>query len=328
MEARCPKVQRNQLGRSFRGAQAENRHLDVVRIPNISFFKLCDQYWEMRGKQLRTKGLRTILRIWKREFGNLNVKELARPKIEKMLKDRMERDGISASTRNRHLAMIKSMFQCTIKWGLMRENPASGIPKLRETGARNRFLDLEEVRMLLEGASESFRPILITALHTGMRRGELLNLRWSDVDFGNRIIMVRETKSGRQRAIPIDQTLYRTLSELPSRFKKGFVFPSPIWPDRPMSDLTHSFRRLVRKVGLANLRLHDIRHTFASHLVMNGVDIRTVQELLGHTTLTMTMRYSHLAPVHRTRALQILDSVLATDTKTDTVANEAPSGSL
>ncbi len=84
----------------------------------------------------------------------------------------------------------------------------------------------------------------------------------------------------------------------------------------------------ARKVGLANLRLHDVRHTFASHLVMNGVDIRTVQELLGHTTLTMTMRYSHLAPVHRTRALQILDSVLATDTKTDTVANDASGGSL
>ena len=299
----------------------------MVKIPNISFFKLCDQYWEMRGKQLRTNGLRTILEIWKREFGKILVKELTRPRIEKMLRDRMERDGVTASTRNRHLAMLKSMFQSAIKWGLMRENPAKGIPKLRETGARTRFLDQDEVRVLLEAADESFRPILVTALHTGMRRSELLNLRWSDVDFGNRIIMVRESKSGKQRAIPIDQTLYQTLCTLPSRFRRGYVFPSPKSPDRPLSDLTHAFRRLVKKVGLTNLRLHDARHSFASHLVMNGVDIRTVQELLGHASLTMTMRYSHLAPVHRTRALQILDSVLATDTKTDTVAKMGKSGS-
>ena len=88
-----------------------------------------------------------------------------------------------------------------------------------------------------------------------------------------------------------------------------------------MVDLNHTFRRLVDKAEIDDVRFHDLRHTFASHLVMNGVDIKTVQELLGHHSLTMTMRYSHLAPVHRSRAIQILDTALQTptDTKTDTV---------
>jgi integrase len=245
-----------------------------------------------------------------------------------MLNSRMENDGISAATRNRHLAMLKSMFQCAIKWELMRENPARGIPKLRETGARTRFLDLSEIQRLIKAASNRFRPLLIAAIHTGMRRGELFNLRWPDIDLSNRILYVRQSKSGKQRAIPIDQTFYDVLRALPSRFQKGYVFPSPSKQGFPMVELKHTFRRLAKSAGIENVRFHDLRHTFASHLVMNGVDIRTVQELLGHASLTMTMRYAHLAPVHRTRALQILDSALATDTKTDTVANQAGSGLL
>ena len=104
----------------------------------------------------------------------------------------------------------------------------------------------------------------------------------------------------------MDDTLYATLRALLSRFERGKVF---------------SFESTVLPARVQDLRFHDLRHTFASHLVMNGVDIKTVQVLLGHGTLTMTMRYSHLAPDHRTRAINTLDSVLQTDTITDTVEN-------
>ena len=146
----------------------------------------------------------------------------------------------------------------------------------------------------------NFVPILVTAIHTGMRRGEILQLKWPDVDSKNRMITIQLSKSGKKRMIPIDNTLMETLTALPSRFQKGYVFPSRVKPGQPMVDLNHTFRRLVDKVGIENVRFHDLRHTFASHLVMNGVDIKTVQELLGHANVTMTMRYSHLAPVHRT----------------------------
>ena len=111
----------------------------------------------------------------------------------------------------------------------------------------------------------------------------------------------------------MDDTLYDTLKVLPSRFQQGKVFSS--------KNFRKKFESTVQKAGVQDLRFHDLRHTFASHLVMNGVDIKTVQELLGHGTLTVTMRYSHLAPDHRLRAIKTLDSALQTDTKTDTVEN-------
>ena len=117
-------------------------------------------------------------------------------------------------------------------------------------------------------------------------------------------------------------TLCETLKVLPTRFQKGYVFPSPVKEGQPRYDFKRQFRNAVKKAGIDNFRFHDLRHTFASHLVMSVVDLMTVKEQLGHTTLTMTMRYSHLAPDHRMRAINILDSAYQTDTKTDTVKNQ------
>ena len=146
------------------------------------------------------------------------------------------------------------------------------------------------------------------------------------MDLRNRIIAVQKSKSGKKRTIPIDDTLADTLNALPSRFQKGYVFPSPIRPSEPYTDLTHTFRRIAQRAEIPNGRFHDLRHTFVSHLVMNGVDIKTVQELLSHHSLTMTMRYSHLAPAHPSRAIQILDTALRTDTKTNTAEKQTQAG--
>jgi integrase len=233
----------------------------------------------------------------------------------------MDEDKVSAATRNRHLTMLKAMFTKGIDWGLATGNPASGIGRLRENGARTRFLDGDEIERLLAAASEGFRPILITALHTGMRRGEILKLKWADVDFKNRIITIQESKSGKKRMLPMDDTLWEALSLLPTRFQRGYVFPSPVREGQPLFDFTRPFRNAVKEADIHNFRFHDLRHTFSSHLVMSGVDLMTVKELLGHASVTMTMRYSHLAPDHRMRAIKTLDSAYQTDTITDTVEN-------
>ena len=157
-----------------------------------------------------------------------------------------------------------------------------------------------------------------------MRRGEILKLKWADVDFKNRIITIQESKSGKKRMLPMDDTLWEALSLLPTRFQRGYVFPSPVREEQPRFDFTRPFRNAVEKADIRNFRFHDLRHTFASHLVMSGVDLMTVKELLDHASVTMTMRYSHLAPDHRMRAIKTLDSAYRTDTITDTVEN--PSG--
>lgn len=311
---------------------AENRHLDVKKVPHTTFFELCKQYWELWGKHKRTKGLWNVIEIWKSAFGNVPVKELTQQRIEKFLADRMKaateeggekpRRRFGAAARNRHLAMLNAMVNKGIEWGMVAENPAAKIERLRENGARTRFLDQEEIKRLLEAATDEFRPIVITALHTGMRRGEILNLKWEDVDTAGRVLNVRESKS-KTRAIPIDETLYGALKVLPSRFQKGYVFPSPVKSGYKRVEFKGQFHGAVERAKLENVRFHDTRHSFASHLVMNGVDLKTVQELLGHTTTRMTERYSHLSPDHKARAVKILDSAYQTGTKTDTVENRA-----
>lgn len=297
---------------------AENRNLDVKKVPKTTFFQLCDHYWKTEGRLSRTKGLPSAIELWKRELGNPQVIEMRQQRIQRFLVKHMEDNNLTTATHNRHLAMLASMFNKGIQWRLVVDNPARGIKPLRENGARLRFLDQDEIRRLLAAASERFRPILTVALHTGMRRGEIMHLQWSEVDLRNRVLRVCESKSGKQRTIPLDETLHGTLRGLTSRFKKGLVFPSPV-TGNPWTDFRRQFRNATKKAQIDDFRFHDLRHTFASHLVMAGVDVKTVQELLGHASVVMTMKYSHLAPIHRQRAIKILDTAYRTDTKTDTV---------
>ena len=162
---------------------AENRHLDVKKIPRTTFFELSDQWWDTWGKHKTMKGLENMLNIWKSGLGDVALCDLSQQNIEQFLNDRIEKNGVTPATRNRHLTMLKAMLNKAIEWELLWENPTAKIPMLKENGARTRFLDQEEVAALLEAASPDFCPVAITALHSGMRRGELINLKWPDVDF-------------------------------------------------------------------------------------------------------------------------------------------------
>ena len=151
----------------------------------------------------------------------------------------------------------------------------------------------------------------MTALNTGIRKGEIFDLQWSEVDLKNKLIKVQQSKSGKQRVIGINEILYETLRSLPSRFKKGFVFPSAVTGKRWI-DRGKSWKRGLAKAEIEDFRFHDLRHTFASHLVIAGVDIRTVSELMGHSSINMTMKYAHLAPDSQLHAVQTLASVYQT----------------
>ncbi len=207
----------------------------------------------------------------------------------------------------RNLAVLKHVFNTAIEWGYLYENPAKSVKTLRINNRRLRYLTAEEIDRLTNAAGVHLKPIIILAVNTGMRRGEIFDLEWVHVDLKNRVIEVIDSKNGDKRTIAINGTLLETLHRLPRRIDTPNMFPGK--NGGRLTDIKTAFLKARKKAGLNDVRFHDLRHTFASHLVMAGVDLMTVKELLGHKTLKMTERYSHLSPDHKANAVKVLDDL-------------------
>ena len=214
---------------------------------------------------------------------------------------------LGPASTNRELALLKQMYSKAVEWGKVKENPAKKIKLVKGEIKRVRFLMAEESQTLLSNCPGYLKPIVQVALHTGMRKGELLGLTWPQVNFEQGIISMLDTKNRERRDVPMNETVKAVLRGLE---RKGEVVFFNGQGER-FGNVRKSFDTAVRKSGISDFRFHDLRHTFASNLVMAGVDIMTVKELMGHKTLEMTLRYSHLAPSHKTRAINILDRVMS-----------------
>lgn len=232
--------------------------------------------------------------------------------IEKYKKERKEK-GKSNQTVNLELACLKTLFSKAVTWKKTAENPVKEVKMLRVNNARVRFLDEEEEARLLAECKGYLHDIIMTALHTGFRRNELLTLQPQDVDFARGLVSVRAgyAKNGEGRSVPMSTTLHGILLRL---FRAAKASGSPTLfcnhqgePLRACA-LRDSFENAINRAKLEDFHFHDLRHTFASRLVMAGVDIRTVQELMGHKTIAMTLRYSHLSPDHKRKAIQALET--------------------
>ena len=140
------------------------------------------------------------------------------------------------------------------------------------------------------------------------RRGEILGLKWEQVDLRHSFILLDTSKNGERREIPINTTLEYLFKEMPHSVESVFVFAGK--KGKPLTDIKKSFHVALKNAGILDFRFHDLRHTFASHLVMAGVDLTSVKELLGHKDIKMTLRYSHLAPGHKRKAVQVLDRIM------------------
>jgi integrase len=214
---------------------------------------------------------------------------------------------IRPATVNRELSLLKHMFSMAIEWGKCKENPAKKVKKLKGEVKRVRFLMPDGVQALLSNCADYLKPIVTLAVHTGMRKGELLGLKWQQVSFEQGIITLHDTKNSERRDIPMDETVKTTLKGMEK--KRNHVFCDG--EGETFVRLQRSFEVALKKSGIEDFRFHDLRHTFASNLVMAGEDLNTVRELLGHKDLTMTLRYAHLSPNHKTKAINILDRVMS-----------------
>ena len=174
------------------------------------------------------------------------------------------------------------------------------------------MLGYDEETKLLAGCervrSRFLRPLVLLALHTGMRRGELLSLEWSRVDLDRRTIRVVNAKSNAgNRIIPVNATAHMLLCDLLKKSTSLLVFPSNRKPGEKLLDLKKGFKKAVGLAGIPHIRFHDMRHTFATRLVRAGVDIISVQHLLGHSKITMTARYAHSLADAKIDAVSKLD---------------------
>ena len=214
------------------------------------------------------------------------------------------------ATVNRDLVVLRHMFQKARQWGKALDNPVTHQKPLRANNRRLRYLSHEEIPRLLAAADEILRPLVVVALHTGLRRGELFALTWQDVDFTHDVIRIVDSKNGERREIPMTNTLRATLQHLPRRLTSEHVFPGKT--GQGLVDVRRRFHRALWAAGIAGFVFHDLRHTFASHLVMAGVDLLTVKEFLGHKDIKMTLRYAHLAPDYKRAAISRLDTYMDT----------------
>jgi len=147
--------------------------------------------------------------------------------------------------------------------------------------------------------------MIIVAINTGMRRGEILSLKWDRVDFQREIITVVRSKNDGVRYIPMNKRLTKELKAVKINAAGEYVFSKE--SGEPFKDIKNGFWGALKRSGIEKCRFHDLRHTFASHLVMKGTDITTVKELLGHKTISMTMRYAHLSKEHKQQAVDSLE---------------------
>ena len=198
------------------------------------------------------------------------------------------------------------MLAKAVAWHLLDVHPARDVKPFSVNNARVRWLAADELARLLAAAARDVAaawlvPAITIAVHTGLRQAELLGLCWSNLVPDRTIATIRRTKNNEPKHIPLNAMVQATLAALPVVGATVLAWP---WGD-PVSDTTlyAAFGRACRAAGISNFHWHDLRHTFASHLVMAGVDLRTVQELLGHKTLETTLRYSHLAPAHKATAV-------------------------
>lgn len=233
-------------------------------------------------------------------FGNHRISEIRPQEVELYKAKRL--DVAKTATINREVACLKHVLNIAVEWQLITENPIGRVKLFKETAGAVRFLGREQIQRVIEVCQGTFRWIVITAIHTGMRRNEILSLEWSDVNLDTGIITLSRTKNGEVRYIPLNQTMQNLLATIPSRSKYVFAQEN----GKPYAWIGRAWRNAKAEAGI-DCRFHDLRHTFASHLAMEGVDLRAIQELMGHKSLKMVQRYTHLSPGHLSRAIGRLD---------------------
>ncbi len=227
-------------------------------------------------------------------FGNLTLKDIT-PELIHEFKKMRKSQGVKSSTINRQLTIAKRAVNIAIKeWGWNIDNPFSRVPMEKET-PRDRWLTYEEEEALLRVSPQWLKDFIIFAIWTGLRESNIINLKREDVDLKRRVVYIRKTKNGNPLLLPLHDKAYEVLERRlrVAYLEHEYVFTSPTGKKIMANNLRRAFRKAVKKAGLKDLRIHDLRHTFGTRLAQSGVDLYTIAKLLGHRDIRATQRYAH-----------------------------------
>jgi integrase len=217
---------------------------------------------------------------------------------------------VSAHTVQKELNTLKHLLGLAVDWEIIPFNPAYKVKGPKVPPGRVRYLQPTELKVLIEGSLLWLRPIIALAASTGMRRSEIVALRWLDLDLIHDRIILPQTKNGESRIVYLNHFAQAALESL--SFDQNTQPTDLLFPHITAERVSVAFRRTTRQLGIANFRFHDLRHTAASWLRMSGADIHTVAQLLGHKDLRMAARYQHLSSAFLTDAVGKLDAVFGT----------------
>jgi len=269
-----------------------------------------------------------LLQRWKEELGSLYLSDLSPAHMaqvrDKMLNETTSKKSLrSPSTVNRYIAAFSKALSVAIKeWGWIDENPMLKISKPKESRGRDRYLSLEEKTRLLDACKTSSNPYLYSivslALLTGMRYGEIVKLKWCDINFEMRFMTLHETKNGEKRVIPLTDDVVKIFQSCPSYGAKReeVIFKSrQLTATKSPISIRKTFDRALKIAGIEGFRFHDLRHTAASYMAMSGATQGELMTILGHRTPQMTRRYAHYSQDHLKKLLEKTNQTLTNVSK-------------
>lgn len=315
---------------------AEKRFLDVRKVCRETFSEFSARYLEWIKGRIRTvKDDMQRVRRLNETFGRMRLTEIDIASAEKYMAQRLQEPKkhpyrgrssqalgkhgleeckaktVSKATVNREIACLRKILNKAVEWKLISTNPIHGIKLFDEREfIRKRYLKPDEIQLLLKSCAPALRDIVTFALYTGRRQGEILGMRWQEVDLHNGYVYFPRTKKKEPDQVAIPPRAHEVLKRLSASPRCEFVFGK----DRgagPMKYARKQFLKACSQVGISDFRFHDLRHTAVSYMMMNGIDLKTIAELVGHTTAEMVdQRYGHLSPDHKRMATEIYGSAM------------------
>ena len=296
----------------------EGRFFDKSKAQERTLTELLDRYLsEHAARRANYRRDLTSVKNLNTFFGNPTLDQIT-PKRIVAYKNHRYTDGVKPATINRELASLKKAFNLARReWEWCDENPVCRVSMEQEHNTRDRWLTADEEARIVSTAAAWLRELIVFAIHTGMRQGEILGLTWTGVDLFRRTVTVFKSKNGERRTLPLNQTALDLLKhKAGSRsLDTELVFPSKAQTRLNASNISRSLNLALEKAKMTDFHFHDLRHTCATRMVQAGVDLYKVQRLLGHKSPIMTQRYAHHYPESLRSGVEALDVGQAASTK-------------